>query len=92
MPANTGALSNREGHITVKWSMDTGSNTATVTWIEQGGPPVTAPAEAGFGSRLIETSISGALDGGAEFTYEPAGLRVVLRFATESQDESQDGS
>ncbi|MFV2054197.1 sensor histidine kinase [Aliiroseovarius sp. YM-037] len=83
-----GALSNEEGHITVKWAMDTGSNTATVTWIEQDGPPVAPPAEIGFGSRLIETSVSGALNGGADFSYDPAGLRVVLRFATVSEDGS----
>jgi len=50
-----------------------------LTWREVGGPPVEPPTRRGFGSRLIERSLQGALGGSAEQTFEPDGLVCRLR-------------
>ena len=50
-------------------------------WSEHGGPPVQGPPKRrGFGSRLIERSLKGALAGDAVLEFAPAGLvcRIVL--------------
>ncbi|MGH6742247.1 MAG: hypothetical protein ACREDY_25010, partial [Bradyrhizobium sp.] len=45
-----------------------------IEWREQGGPPVAAPGQRGFGSKLIEGSIRAELGGSARLLFEPAGL------------------
>ncbi len=47
-----GALSNADGRVEVSWRVEcaeTGVKTFTMTWREQGGPPVVVPAKNGFG-------------------------------------------
>lgn len=47
-------------------------------WIERGGPPVRPPERFGFGSRLIERSVSHGLGGKARIEYLPRGARARL--------------
>ncbi|MBS0296289.1 MAG: PAS domain-containing protein [Proteobacteria bacterium] len=72
--AKYGALSAPEGRIEVSWSVDDAARLA-LEWREGGGPPVSAPARRGFGSRLIERSLKGALRGEATLDFAPDGLR-----------------
>jgi two-component sensor histidine kinase len=85
-----GALSVREGHITVRWSGD--ARAFELLWAESGGPPATEPARRGFGTRLIERSLATELNGTATIDFLPEGLRcrVVGRLATPGQADVLD--
>lgn len=50
-----------------------------LTWKEHGGPQIEEPSKlSGFGSKLIELSVSGQLRGEIERVWEKDGLRVEL--------------
>ena len=78
--AKYGALSTVAGRIEIAWREvhDGCPPHVRLTWREVGGPPVVPPTQTGFGSRLIETSLSHALDGRARISYDLAGLHAVL--------------
>lgn len=80
--AKYGALSNDTGRVTLDIS-DEGDN-ILLSWSELGGPPVTDPGTTGFGSRLVEMSITGQLQGKWDRRFEPAGLVVELTIAKEA--------
>jgi PAS domain S-box-containing protein len=73
-----GALSNHDGRITLAWSVYEGA--LHMNWRENGGPPVAPPTRSGFGTRLIERSLSNDLGGEARILYLPAG--VVAQMST----------
>jgi PAS domain S-box-containing protein len=80
--AKYGSLSTGEGRLMVSWrriKKDEGEDLA-MSWIEAGGPPVRAPRRTGFGSRLIDGSARGNLNGSVEFSYGRQGLRCMLQF------------
>jgi two-component sensor histidine kinase len=56
-----------------------GARRLELEWRESGGPPVIPPLRRGFGSRLIERSLSRELHGEVSLEFEPSGLvcRVV---------------
>ncbi|WP_238206012.1 sensor histidine kinase [Methylobacterium marchantiae] len=74
--AKYGALSRSDGRVTVEWSVVPGDedDTLHLRWTEQGGPPVVTPSTRGFGSRLIERGLAGAVGGEVSIAYEPDGL------------------
>lgn len=76
-----GALSAAAGRVGVRWHVRDrpGTRRLELEWRESGGPPVTPPLRRGFGSRLIERSLSRELDGEVTLDFEPTGLvcRVV---------------
>ena len=76
-----GALSQEGGRIGVRWQVRErpGTRSLELEWRESGGPPVTPPLRRGFGSRLIERSLSRELHGEVSLDFEPSGLvcRVV---------------
>jgi PAS domain S-box-containing protein len=67
-----GALSNAKGQIGLTWSRAEDGQLA-LRWTELGGPRVKAPERQGFGSRLIERTIS-QLGGRASFDWRSEGL------------------
>jgi two-component sensor histidine kinase len=72
--AKYGALSNGIGNVHVAWTL-AGEGTL-LTWLEVGGPLVTAPQRKGFGSLLIEQSFRGEQQ--SCFDYRLTGLICVL--------------
>ena len=74
--AKYGALSNESGSVTLDWEViDEGAGpTLRMIWTETGGPPVTAPVQRGFGSRLIERSARDQLGGEATVDFLPRGV------------------
>lgn len=70
--AKYGALSDG-GRLAVTWSVDA-SEDLSLDWRETGGPPASPPARKGFGSRLIERSITGELQGRIQMDYATTGL------------------
>lgn len=77
-----GALSNQSGRLQVIWRLDGGAGGQCVHlgWIETGGPPVTSPTGHGFGSSLIERSITHQLGGTATPEFRTEGLYYEIAF------------
>jgi PAS domain S-box-containing protein len=71
-----GALSNATGEVRIVWNVVPAEAAARLhlRWEESGGPPVQAPSRRGFGSRLIERSLSQELNGVARIEFRPAGV------------------
>ena len=72
--AKYGALSAPGGRVEVTWKRDPVTDNLVFIWRDVGGPPVTPPASAGFGTRLIESSIRREQKGQARFDFRPDGL------------------
>ena len=88
--AKYGALSQEGGVVRLSWEVVNGlrPHRLQFTWIEIGGPPVTAPTRTGFGTKLIERVIASEIGGKAEIDYQPNG--VIFKVAAplpESDDE-----
>ncbi len=77
-----GALSNETGHLEVTWSLEhrDGGQWVHIEWTETGGPPVSRPDHRGFGSSLIERSITHQLGGTAEPDFRAEGLHYDMAF------------
>jgi two-component sensor histidine kinase len=71
-----GALSLPGGVVRVDWRIDRAEdrNEFTMIWREEGGPPVTAPSQTGFGHVLIEDMIRSTLDADVTVDFRPDGL------------------
>ncbi len=74
--AKYGALSAPGGRVAVEWRVKEGE--LELVWRESGGSAVAPPSRRGFGSRLIERSITGELGGSAETRFEVEGLVCAL--------------
>ncbi len=74
-----GALSNVSGTVTVSWAFTDGPAVA-LQWQENGGPEVSPPSRAGFGSRLVKLELTHELNGEVELIYDRGGLKVTMGF------------
>lgn len=73
-----GALSVPTGVLDL--SSVTDGSELVLTWLERGGPVVTAPGQAeGFGSKLVRRSVAGQLGGSIAYDWSEGGLIVTLR-------------
>ena len=79
--AKYGALSNSDGLVTVGWTRS--DDRLELVWQESGGPPVRPPPRKGFGSRLIDRSVSGDLQGEAELAFPVEGVRCRVSLPIE---------
>jgi PAS domain S-box-containing protein len=75
--AKYGALSGPTGQIVVRWRQEArdGAAVLVIDWSERDGPPVSPPTRRGFGSKLIQRSVTGELHGAAELQFLPEGLQ-----------------
>ena len=71
--AKYGALSVKDGRLTVAWSLEK-TGDLVLTWTERGGPPVAPPTRRGFGTIVIEQSVPFELQGEASIAYPPEGV------------------
>ncbi|MDP3659595.1 MAG: hypothetical protein Q8R27_06100, partial [Phenylobacterium sp.] len=73
-----GALSTDIGRVDLRWSKarDGGFE---LTWIETGGPRVSAPTHRGFGSTLLSQVTGRELNGDTTVEYRPSGVTARLR-------------
>lgn len=71
-----GALSTPEGHVHVGWTVADGI--LRLSWEESGGPPVAAPGQAGFGTRLITRNLEADFGGTVELNYFATGVVLIL--------------
>ena len=78
--AKYGALSTEAGQIGIRWQIEAAGDEPQLRlcWTESGGPPVSTPSRAGFGSRLIERGLAGTIGGTVRLLYEPSGVTCDL--------------
>ena len=81
--AKYGALSEPGGALSVTWSLDrppdaTGGSRLELVWTEQEGPKVKPEPQRGFGTRLIEDSVSYQLGGKAALRFHEQGVECRL--------------
>ncbi len=72
-----GALSVAEGRAVIGMTRD--DEAVTIEWREIGGPPVAEPSASGFGTRLIDASVSSQLRGTIERSWLPEGFAAKIR-------------
>jgi PAS domain S-box-containing protein len=85
--AKYGALSQPAGHLEIRWTVapkDEGVE-VRLSWEESGGPTVRTPRKTGFGTRLIEGSVRGNLNGSVTFNYARRGLVCKIVFPLREQ-------
>jgi two-component sensor histidine kinase len=78
--AKYGAFSVPAGRVEIVWARrgEAAQCRLILDWSEHDGPPVREPERRGFGRSLIERSIAYELDGSAELTFAPAGVRCRI--------------
>jgi two-component sensor histidine kinase len=75
-----GALSRATGTLDISCTTD--ASHVVVVWTEKGGPPVQkAQGQPGFGSKLVNRSITDQLGGSIDFEWQPEGLIATLRMS-----------
>jgi two-component system CheB/CheR fusion protein len=81
-----GALGSPDGQVNIEWQVLTNDQgpVIQIIWQESGGPQVAAPTRKGFGTRLIETSLSHSLGGHAVLDFQPGGLKATLDIQQEA--------
>jgi two-component sensor histidine kinase len=92
--AKYGALSTPGGSIAITWEVvkPFGDARLGLRWIERGGPPVRPPTRRGFGSRLIERSLTAENGGSASINYPPEGVVCVMEAPIRSRGADHTGS
>ena len=74
-----GALSNEVGSVAISWDAAGGEGQDfRFLWQERGGPIVTAPLKAGFGSRLIQRHVAQTFGGKAQITFRSEGVTYEI--------------
>jgi two-component sensor histidine kinase len=79
-----GALSRPDGCIRIAWSTgEQNGRKLQLAWKEIGGPSVQPPTRRGFGSALLEQSITRELGGTVKRDFDPAGLTCTFTIPLE---------
>jgi PAS domain S-box-containing protein len=77
-----GALLAEEGRVDISWRRMPAAEGLglELIWAESGGPPVKSPAQAGFGTMVIDHNLARSLEAQVSLAYETKGLccRIVL--------------
>ena len=76
--AKYGALSTPAGQVRINWQLEDDNTQLRIEWAESGGPSVTGPSAAGYGTRLIQSTTTYNLGGHVEQKYEAGGLTSVI--------------
>jgi two-component sensor histidine kinase len=83
--AKYGALSSPDGSIRVDWTVK--QSNLYLRWEESNGPAIAEPPVAkGFGSSLVERSVTGPLQGHIEYDWKPDGLTMHVTVPLERLD------
>lgn len=72
-----GALASPSGQVTISWRRESPQG-VRLSWREQGGPKVEPPTRRGFGSALIDESLSYSLGASCERTFPSEGVEAIF--------------
>jgi len=89
--AKYGALSQRNGRVSVRWTIVNKHPVAAILriqWKEAGGPKVVPPARHGYGSSVIRDLLSFELDGSVELVFPPDGVCCTITLPARSSIET----
>ena len=87
MPRNTARCPTTPARVTLDWEvLDEIRAKLRLIWTEAGGPPVVAPVQRGFGSRLIERSARDQLGGEATVDFLPRGVVYTVSCALDKEE------
>jgi PAS domain S-box-containing protein len=84
--AKYGALSKREGRVSVRWHCAPNGQAPgplVIEWKETGGPPLEAPNKSGYGRSVITEVVPYELGGAAHLTFSPEGIQYRLEIPAE---------
>jgi len=84
--AKHGALSTREGRVSVRWHWPrtgNGQDRLVIEWEESGGPCVAAPSKSGFGTSVIGDLIPYELGGRVDLAFAPGGLKCRVEIPSD---------
>jgi len=87
--AKYGALSQAKGKVVLAWEWRQG--VLTLSWRESGGPPISSPDTAGYGSKVI-TASARQLGGTTTFDWHPDGLHFVMSMTIGNASVGQQAS
>jgi two-component sensor histidine kinase/PAS domain-containing protein len=75
-----GALTAPQGRIAVRWSLQRQGEGGVLVldWVETGGPPVSTPGEAGYGTGAIRNLIPYELGGRVDLAFDAQGVRCRI--------------
>lgn len=75
-----GALSQSAGRIDVSWRFDEAADPAELAfeWRERAGPPVAPPQRRGFGTELLERTLTFELKGKTTLAFDPPGVHCTI--------------
>ncbi len=77
--AKYGGLSQDTGSVTLSWMItEDVAPSIEISWVETGGPPVTAPTRKGFGSQVTGPILESITSGKTHRDYDPNGFRWFL--------------
>lgn len=78
--AKYGGLSKDTGSVTLSWVVAQGPDPKLeISWVESGGPPVSAPERMGFGSQVTGPILQGITSGETQREFQPDGFRWFFR-------------
>ncbi len=86
--AKYGALSVHGGTVLVQWSL-VGDHLAELEWCERNGPLVSESRGRGFGTELIEKIIAHELRNPVDLSFDPQGVRCVMRVPVRKRGDFQ---
>lgn len=77
--AKYGALSQGTGSVALSWVItEEVAPSIEISWVETGGPPVTAPTSMGFGTQVTGSILESITSGKTHRDYDPNGFRWFL--------------
>jgi two-component sensor histidine kinase/CheY-like chemotaxis protein len=85
--AKHGALLEDAGWIGIDWRVQDEGTGFSISWIENGGPPVMPPTHRGFGTTVVTKMIERGLNGTTRLDYAPSGLAWRLDCPMENVQE-----
>ena len=84
--AKYGALSKREGQVSVRWRRAPNGQAPgplVIEWLETGGPPLEVPSNSGYGRSVITELAPYELGATAHLVFSPEGIQYRLEIPAE---------